>query len=255
MISSNSCYVCKRTEDEVNELLSTELQSLSKEYDSEIHELESQIREIKNNLKSRLDKILKETENTNLNFKIETVKMDIEAFKKLIPSVEELLELNKEFVGNLSDNLAGIVRVSSGFNDESILKNIRDKIKVIRERLDDDSAFEHIAENNLYVNGDCDEISKFILSINYDKLGNMYKELTKVKGEKEKYLNSAKTNLDSIKKTKHHRIKRRFEKKESGLRCLRDDDESRHDELPIRIEFPVCVICHTLVWHRINSNY
>ena len=177
--------------------------------------------------------------------------MDIEAFKKLIPSVEELLELNKEFAHSPIEDFDGTI-----IKLEYTLEEIRNKITVIRARLDDDNIFEHIIKNNLYEKYDEDEVARFILSkIKSGELENLYKELTKVRGIKDKHLDSMETNLDSIKKTKHHRIKRRFEKEESGLRCLRDDDKSRHDELPIRIEFPVCVICHTLVWHRINSNY
>ena len=67
------------------------------------------------------------------------------------------------------------------------------------------------------------------------------------------YNDSTEINPDSIKKTKHHIIRRQFEKGESGLRCLMDDDKPQYNELPIRIEFPVCVICHTLVWHKFRG--
>src|SRR6185437_7992778 len=96
-LKENRCYICKRTEAEVQEFLIPNLDETTKRYNSEMATLESLLQNKKNSIKSYLDNILKSTEKANLDFKINTAVNDVDSFKKIIPNVDQLLGLGKNF--------------------------------------------------------------------------------------------------------------------------------------------------------------
>jgi len=270
----NICYVCRRTEAEVQEFFIPHSSEITERYDSEIANIESMLQDKKDSLKSYLDTILKSTENANLDFKIETVQNDLDSFKKIIPRVEDMIKVyakDERFVG-------GEIKHHLNYRDFDwkTLWDVRRMILGLRMEIEDDQIYEKNRKQNLERNTEYDSYSdggyhRIIyedhvrrLEIGNEEIEKMLENLEKLHEEKDTHLRSMNYNQQTITELKHHKVSRDIlsprydiDKPKAAVyeRVSNYQDSLEHPELyKIPITVPICVICYTLVWHESPLN-
>lgn len=264
----NRCYLCKRTEREVREFLVPNLDKITKRYDSEIASLESMLQDKKNILKSHLDSILESTGKINLDFKIHTILTDIDSFKKIIPSLDDIIEMHEEFqFGNDERN-------NSHYGSDETLSTVREKITDLRKEIEDDKIYEknydgeytkyanihdiwyssggyygckNIVTNEYYVQGKKKQICN-------EEIDEILRKLEQLHKEKEVHLKSIMHHKEAIKDIRHKKLVQEIETK-VNYRTFKIEgngwiDHRRKDTESYKFSYtvPVCVICHRLVW-------
>jgi hypothetical protein len=258
-VNENRCYICKRPEAQVHEYLIHNLDAITERYDSEITNLESKLQNKKDSLKSHLDEILRSTENSNLDVKIDSVFFDTDSFKLVIPKVKDLIDLRKDF------------------SKCSTLSEIRAKILELRKEIDDDQIYENNRNINLEKNigkksiwysdsGYYRHVESFHdrnkIQIGNEEIEGILESLEKLANERDTHLKSLELEKEFIKKLKHHKISRKMisvkniADKEVGIENKEMlSKEEREESYKIPITLPVCVICHSLVWHESTSPF
>ncbi|VVC05236.1 Uncharacterised protein [uncultured archaeon] len=253
-VSDNQCYICKRTESQVHEFLIPHLDDMTEKYNLEIANLESKLQNKKNGLKSHLDDILRSTENSNLDFNINSVLFDMDSFKKTIPKMNELIDLRKDF------------------SKCSTLSEIRTKILELRKEIEDDQIYERNRKRNLEKNigkksiwySDCGyyrHVESFHdrnkIQIGNEEIETILESLEQLVNEREAHLKSLECKIEFIKKLKHHKIShgvisiKNIVNKEMSVENEGVLSKEEHEEsYKTSITLPVCIICHSLVSHE-----
>ena len=208
-----------------------------------------------------MENILQNTENINLDFKIKTIRSDMSAFKKIIPDVDSLLQMADEFVHPSHEFPELMI-------SEMTLTEIREKIKKLYKQLADNAIFEKNKKKNdsdPYPTNDSEvvyspngyfrynwlssEVKPEIGNENLEKLVDIW---TETKSTQEYYSNSMRDKSDSINKYKHRIVKRQipiplYEKNGEDKEFVSLDNLKNRDEYLVSIDFPICVVCYTLV--------
>ena len=258
--NDEQCFVCKRTEADVIDFLTSHLDKATKKYESDIKDIESELSLVKKRATSHLDDILESTENINLDWKISAVREDIDSFKKIIPNVEALINYAKKdeyFKFKLEEC-------------ETLL-DIRNEIKKIREAIDSTKIYETKNRIGDDLDGDYRKdvylellITPFWASYcnkNEPRLTeslNILKELITKKNIHQSTLEYQKKN---IAKTGHNQLTRQIRTKidypRYEIRTTREYSkrlQKKSDIIEIPYSIHVCGICYSLVHHETWSD-
>jgi len=253
-INESRCYICKRTESEVHKFLIPYLDKITETHNLEISNLESKLQNKKNRLKSHLDDILRSTENSNLDYQINSILFDMDSYKKIIPKVKELLDMRKDFSKCVT------------------LSEIRAKILELRKEIEDDQIYEKNRKRNLEKNvgkksmwysdsGYFRHVESFHdknkIQIGNEEIEAILESLEKMTNERDAHLESLESKIESVKQLRHHKISRgmisikNIINKEQSIEndgfLSNKEDKENYKTL---ITLPVCAICHSIVWQE-----
>ncbi len=251
-INNEQCFVCNRTEADVKEFLIFHLEKATKKYDLEIKNIESELQLLKNKATSNLDNILESTEKQNLDWKISAIREDIDSFKKIIPSVEYLINYNKQ------DE-----HFKFKWEECVTLLDVRNEIKKIRDVIDNTKIY----ETKNYVNEGDYRVDYLQLSVtpfwnsycnlNESHITELVNTLEELLIKRNLHQSTSEYQKKNIEKTGHKQLTRqiRTEIDYPRYEVTSPSDSSKYlqkksniIEIPYSIH--VCEICYSLVHHE-----
>jgi hypothetical protein len=272
-VKEDQCYVCKRTENEVMELLISNLGPIAKKYASEIIQIKSTLKKVEDDLKSHVDAVLKIIEDVrkeNLEFSLsDTFFANRDKFKKVIPNIDELEKIRDQYS-------MGKISYDKPFSDwHNYFMNIRKHMddKNSKEHLEDLENFQALVMRNSEL-----KIPMNGLNLKFFESGRVTNpEQEKSEEENKKIVESINTleklideeiyhgvtsnqQLKSIEKLTHRKIFRSVLSSDGffpkiGTEVSQESDaygyHANHPGEIIQTQFSidVCAICYTLVWH------
>jgi hypothetical protein len=261
-VKEDQCYVCKRTEAEVREFLLPTLGDADARYNAETAEIESKLQKMEDDVRSYLDDILKATEKSNLDFKIEAVVVDIDSFKKIIPRVEDLISNADTDDPHWFTPKRGLTLLDVRNKLLKIRKDIEGK-KIYQTKVEKNMGirYDEIIERNRIELSECWTWEVFTryhgpYSDFLESLGDTMHKLEMNVGEKSSRNPLLKYQKKVIEMTKHRKITRQiksvttypqweiWEDRVGGHSLMPDDAVGTTD-----FSFNVCAVCYTLVWH------
>ena len=240
LINENRCFVCKRTEAEIQDFLIQQLDSITEKHDLAIADLESKLQNKKDSLKSHLDNILDSTMHANLDIKISLALSD-DFYTKNMSHVQDLIEMRNEFSNcvNLYDVRTRIMELRKDLENDRIYEknrkiNLENNIEKNAVWYSESGYFRHVASFH----------DKNKIQIGNREIEEILESLEKLENERKIHLQSLEHQIELIKKSKHNKISRGT----IDLPKITDKEDQESYKIPIIL--PVCVICHSLGWHE-----
>ena len=239
IINENRCFVCKRTEAEIQDFLIQQLDSITEKHAMAIVDLESKLQNKKYSLKSHLDNILDSTMHANLDVKTSLALSDDDTCTQKMSHVRYLLEMRHEFSNcvTLYDVRSRIMELRKDLENDQIYEenrriNLENNIEKNAVWYSESGYFRHVASFH----------DKNKIQIGNQEIEEILESLDKLKNEREIHLHSLERKIEIIKKTKHNKILRGT----IDLPKIAGKEEQESYKIPITL--PVCVICHSLGW-------
>ena len=245
-VHENRCFICKRTEAEIQDFLIEQLYSITEKYDLELEDMKLKLQNKKDSLKSHLDGILNFCINTGLDLKMDLAVLGTDPRTKNIPQIYNLIDMRKEFSNSvtLSDIITRILELRNELENDQVYEenrkiNLENNVGKNSVWYSDSGYFRHVAsfydENKIQI-GNL-EIEEILDS------------MEKLEEEREIHLKSLEPQIDLIKKSKHKKISRGT----IDLPKVTNTDDV--ESYKISIMLPVCVICHSMGWHESSNHF
>jgi hypothetical protein len=276
-VKEEQCYICKRTENEVRELLISNIESIAKKYDSEIIQITSTLQKVEDDLKSHVDAVLKIIENVreeNLEFSLRDTYFDKRAtFKKIIPNIDELEKIQDQYINHGPRSFGRITAETPFFVTRDIFMMLRKHMddKNSKEHIEDLKGFQEMVMTNLgldepYLGLNLKLFERGVVTSHelaksreeYKKIGKSINELEKLIAERNVHVSTLNPQLKSIEKLIHHKIFRSVLSCDGFFPKIGVEvivKEFIRNSIPygkiIETQFSidVCAICYSLVWH------
>jgi len=244
LISENLCFICKRTEAEIQDFLIQQVDLITEKYDLEIINLKSKLQNKKDHLKSHLDEVLNQTIKANLDIKTSLALSDVNSYTKNLPGIRDLVEMRKEFSNcvTLSDVRVRIIELRKELENDQIYEenrrlNFENDIGKNSVWYSDSGYFRHVASFH----------NKNKIQIGNLEIEEILESIEKLENERDIHLKSLEHQIELIKKIKHNRISRGT----IDFPTIAGKEDQENYSIPITL--PVCVICHSLGWHESTS--